>query len=588
MARVMVVDERVHVADLLVERLRESACVELCLRAAQNEDGFGGLLSGGPVGPLREQNVDTVVYSPPLVARRRMLPDLEHAEMVFQQCAQAGVRRFVLLSSAAVYGASPRNTGFVPESRLLARNERQPLASRWLDLEALAAFYFDENSGARLAILRPAAVLVPGGADYFSRLFSRRLSIALPGHDPSLQLLGVEDLASAVRRAVEKKAEGIYNVAPDGVIPLRAALRLAKVRRLPVARALQRLVRFPLASLGLSHPVGQLEYIRYSWTISNSKIKRELNFAPRRKSAEALLDFLAAKPGNGRVRETELPEFDDFGMDRKYIAAYGRTLFKVLHDRYWRVEVDGINRVPREGRAVLVGIHRGFMPWDAVMLLHEIFQHTGRVPRFLIHPGLIKFPFLFNFHTKLGGIVACQENADWVLRGDELLGIFPEGIRGAFTPYRDAYRIGKFGRDEFVRMALRNRAPIIPVLTLGSAEIFPIIAKLEWRWWKRHTEWPFFPITPTWPLLPVPLPAKWHTQFLSPIHLEDRYPPETADDPQIVRAISTEVRERMQKALKEMLSRRSSIFFGSIFESRPAVEEKLSYEENLSFKEKMS
>jgi len=114
-------------------------------------------------------------------------------------------------------------------------------------------------------------------------------------------------------------------------------------------------------------------------------------------------------------------------------------------------------------------------------------------------------------------------------------------------------------------MALRHRAPIVPFITIGSAEIFPIFKKIEWRWWKRQTEWPCLPLT-TFPFLPLPLPSKWHTQFLAPIHVENQYPPEAADDPAAVRAISQEVRSRMEEAIAKILSRRKSIFYGSVFE----------------------
>jgi nucleoside-diphosphate-sugar epimerase/1-acyl-sn-glycerol-3-phosphate acyltransferase len=561
MARVAVIDERERLAELLVGRLRESPAVETCQHAPQTEDGYGGLLCGGRTGLLREQRIDTVVYTPPPV-RRHAAPDLADAEAVFKECARAGVRRFVLLSSAEVYGASHHNIGFLTESQLLLRRTGKSLASRWLELESLAAFYLGEGLETRLVILRPAATPVPGGGDYYSRLLRARVAVTLPGHDPTLQVLSPEDLADAVRYAVEGDARGVYNVAPDGVVPLRAALRLVGARRLPVPRLLQSPARFALSLAGLCHPSEQLDYVRYSWTVSNEKGKRELGFAPRRSSVEALREFRAAERGRA---ERKAEGFDDFGMDKEYIAAFGRTLFKFLHDHYWRVEYEGLGHVPREGRAVLVGVHRGFMPWDAVMALHLLVRETGRYPRFLIHPGLVKFPFLFNFHTKLGGVIACQENADRLLARGELLAIYPEGIRGAFALYREAYRLGKFGRDEYVKMALRHRAPIVPFVNVGSAETFPIIAKLDWGWWKRRTEWPFFPITPTWPLLPVPLPSKWHTQFLAPVHVEERYPPEAADDPAAVRAVGREVRARMEEAMGEMLRRRKSVFYGSIF-----------------------
>src|SRR5207253_1742231 len=238
-----------------------------------------------------------------------------------------------------------------------------------------------------------------------------------------------------------------------------------------------------------------------------------LGYAPKYSTTAALRNFMLAENSKARDQSVTSHEFDDFGMDKNYIAAYGRTLFNFLHQHYWRVEHRGLEYVPREGRAILVGVHRGFMPWDAVMALHTIVNEVKRYPRFLIHPGLIKFPFLFNFHTKLGGIIACQENADYVLDRDELLTIYPEGIRGAFSLFRQPYRLKKF-RDDYVKIALRHRAPIVPFVTVGSAEIFPILKRIDWGWWKRWTEWPFFPLTPTWPLLPVPLPSKLHMKFL--------------------------------------------------------------------------
>ncbi|HYE16456.1 MAG TPA: 1-acyl-sn-glycerol-3-phosphate acyltransferase, partial [Pyrinomonadaceae bacterium] len=489
-------------------------------------------------------------------------PDLDDAERVFRQLASAGARKLVLVTSAAVYGASPHNTGLLTEATPTPRADASTVCGAWARLEALAAEALGETA-ARLVVLRHAPAPQRGGRDYFSRLLGGRAALALPGHDPSLQLLDAEDLAEAVALALERARPGTYNVAPDGVVPLRAALRLAGARRVPVPRTLQRAARAALAAGGKAAPAGQLDFIRYSWTISNEKLKAETGFAPRRSSAEAAARFggeMVNAQTNGRLR------FDDFGMDERYTSRYGRTLFAFLERVYWRVEAEGLEHVPREGRAVLAGTHRGFMPFDAVITLNLVGRAAGRYPRFLIHPGLIKFPFLFNFHTKLGGVVACRENADRLLARGELLGIYPEGIRGAFSLYRDAYRLGKFGRDEFARVAIRNRAPIVPFVNVGSAEIFPILARLDWGWWKRNTEWPFFPLTPTWPLLgPLPLPSKWHVRFLPALNVHERYPPEAADDPRAVREVSLEVRRRMEAAWREMLGRRKHIFWGSIF-----------------------
>ena len=558
MARVLIIAASSSLAHYLVNRLSKSPVVEACHLAPRFHGGSYARL-------LAEHAINTVIYSPQLHSQKRIIPHLAEAAAVFAECAHTGMARVILLSSAAIYGAGPHNPGFISELQALARSRVNAVGNVWVKLEALATASLGQHTGTQLTIVRPAALLAPGEANYFSRLFCRRFAITLPLHDPSLQLLSPEDLASAVCSAVERHEGGVFNVAPDGVIPLRVALRMAGVRRVPLWRIVQRLPRQVLSSFDLAHPTDQLEYIRYSWTISNKKIKQELGFVPTQSSAEVLQDFLHHQ-GHGKYGgPARRLDFDDFGRDPHYIRAWRRRLFTLLHDYYWRIEVKGIEHIPRQGRAVLAGTHRGFMPFDGMMILHLVAREVGRYVRFLIHPGLTKTPFPFNW-WKLGGLNACRENADYVLQHDELLGYFPEGVQGALRYYREAYRLGKFGRDEYVKAALRNRAPIVPFVTVGSAEIFPIIAKIHWPWWQRLSMWPCIPIAPPFPFLPLPLPTKWHTRFLAPLPVEQHYPPEAANDAATVRAISQEVRARMQNAIDDMLRRRKSIFVGSVFE----------------------
>jgi 1-acyl-sn-glycerol-3-phosphate acyltransferase len=486
------------------------------------------------------------VYLPSSTDRDGMMPDLSEAELVFQQSARLRPRKLVLLSSALIYGTGPGRQSLVDEDHAAGSHGGHQICSRWKSLEAMAGQYL--RGDVPLTVLRPTTVL-PSPALLSQRL-KHRLTLTLPGHDPTLQLLSLGDLAEGILCAIERDRPGVFNVAPDGVVPLHAGVRIAGGHRIPIPRTLQRLARRSET----------LDYLRYSWTVSNRRIKEELGFAPRKSSVATVLECRNRSHANMASQ----PLFDEFGMDRNYIESYGKTLFRFLCDTYWRIEVKGLEHVPRQGRGVLVGMHRGFMPWDAVMTLHLLVRKTGRVPRFLTHPGLLKFPFISNFVTKLGGVVACQESADRVLESGELLGVFPEGVQGAFTPYRRAYQLLGFGRNDFAKMALRHRAPILPYVTVGSAETFPIFGLIKSRRWTRYSDWPCLPIS-TFPILPVPLPSKWHIQFLPAIHLEEQYRPEAAQDASVIKAISLEVRTKMQHAVDKMISRRRSIFFGSIF-----------------------
>jgi len=502
----------------------------------------------GPEANEGVTGVDAIIYA----ERAGEAPQDTHYQDLFRRWAHASPGVVVVLSSTQIHPPSYTHPGMVAEVSP-ARVQADQLSSRWLALEEAATEAF-ANSQTRLVLLRLAPVPFPAGKDYFSRLLKGGPCFTFAGYDPCLQFLSPKALTRAVVGVLEGEARGLYNVSPDGVVPLRKALALVGGWRLPMPVSIQFLARKLLAPLGLAATFEQAKRIRYPWTVSSDKLASELEL-PAVNNLEALQTHSKQAPPE------PAPHFDDFGQNPENIRFHRRFLLRFLHDFYWRVNYQGLEHVPDKGRAVLVGVHRGFMPFDGTMLLYSIARAKGRLARLLIHPCLVKPPCLATFITKLGGIIATRKNADWVLGNNELLGIYPEGIQGAFTFYKNAYRLGKFGRDEYVKIALRNSAPIIPFVTVGSAEIFPIFGRIDMAWFSRYTGWPFCPIT-----TPIPLPSKWHTQFLDPIQL-DRYSPEDADDPKTVARIGVEIKEQMQQALETLRQRRKSVFFGSLFES---------------------
>ena len=506
----------------------------------------------------------TLVYLAASFDRHGLEPDLDSAEEVFDACATGGLGHVVVVSSAAAGEPSAHYPGMVESGRQLGRWTGNTLAAGWLELERKARLALADGC---LTLLRPAAVLVPGGRDFWSRTFSRPVATTPWGFDPSLQLLAAEDLAARIAALVPAPpvagAARLQNVAPCGTIPLRQALMRARVWRLPLPYSLLFAMRKLLSALGLAARPEILDYLRYPFTIAEEPGCRE-SVSPgerqRRRSSLGALRKLASAAATA-ADDTET-SFDPFGLDPAYIARFGKTLFRFLHDVWWRIDPRGLEQLPRQGGAVLAGVHRGFQPWDGVMAMHLIASRLGRHIRFLVHPSLLKPPCLTPFMCRLGGVPACGENADWVLGQGEILAIFPEGIRGAFRLYdRKVYQLGKFGRDEFIRFALRHQVPIVPFVTLGSAEIYPIFGGIRWSWFRRKTEWPFLPITPTLGL--VPLPSKWHTRFLERIET-GRFPPAAAGDPEVVRRLSLEVREKMQAALDDLQQRRRHLFWGDL------------------------
>ncbi|HKF80778.1 MAG TPA: lysophospholipid acyltransferase family protein [Thermoleophilaceae bacterium] len=253
---------------------------------------------------------------------------------------------------------------------------------------------------------------------------------------------------------------------------------------------------------------------------------------------------------------------DDWGLDEEFVELVF-PFFEFLYDRWWRVETSGVVHVPSHGRALLAANHAGILPWDGTMLSFAIQREhpLPRYPRFLVLNWAFDLPVISVAMRKVGGVVASPYNAFQLLEEDELVAVFPEGVKGAGKPFRERYRLQRFGRGGFVEIALRTRAPIVPVAIVGSEEIYPKLGDAPAV--GRLLGAPYFPLTPTFPWLgplgAVPLPSKWRIEFCEPIPIAD-YGPNAADDRSLVFELSERVRETIQQKLYENLVKRGSAF----------------------------
>jgi 1-acyl-sn-glycerol-3-phosphate acyltransferase len=253
---------------------------------------------------------------------------------------------------------------------------------------------------------------------------------------------------------------------------------------------------------------------------------------------------------------------DEWGMDEEFARAL-RPLLDFLYERWWRVETTGVQNVPAAGRAMLVANHAGILPWDGTMVSLAIQREhpQPRNPRFLVLDWAFTLPYVSVVMRKVGGVVASPYNAARLLEQDELVAVFPEGAKGAGKDFSERYRLQRFGRGGFVEIALRAGAPMIPVAVVGSEEIYPKIG--ESGLLARAIGAPYFPITPTFPLLgplgAVPLPSKWRIEFGRPIPTE-QYGPDAAEDRTLVFELSERVRDEIQNMVYDNLVRRGSAF----------------------------
>ena len=253
---------------------------------------------------------------------------------------------------------------------------------------------------------------------------------------------------------------------------------------------------------------------------------------------------------------------DEFGFDPEWTESL-LTLFKSLYRDYWRVETTGMENVPASGRALLVANHAGVLPWDGAMIKTSLFlEHPHpRHVRALVASLFMGMPVLSWFLRRTGQTVGHPDDTRRLLEQDQLVLVFPEGVRGTGKPYAERYKLRRFGRGGFVSTAIRAGAPIVPVSVVGAEEIYPMIADIPMV--AKLLGLPYFPVTPFWPWLGplgmIPLPSKWRIQFHKPVHV-DEHPREAADDHNLVMALSDQVRETIQQGVYDNLKLRRGVF----------------------------
>ncbi len=275
-----------------------------------------------------------------------------------------------------------------------------------------------------------------------------------------------------------------------------------------------------------------------------------------RYSVEAKVDAF------GRYRRGEY-EVDDFGMDEEFLDQM-RPLLNFFYNIWWRVSTHGIENVPGSGRALLAVNHSGVLPFDGAMVLASIAnEHPEPRPvRNIYLRWFAAIPFLNVILARSGQVMACPENAQLLLEQDQLVSVFPEGIKGVGKLYKDRYKLARFGRGGFIRSAMRTLSPIIPVAVVGAEEIYPAIRRADWL--GKPLGLPYLPITPTFPWLGlaglIPLPSKWSIDYCKPVKFKGDAA-EMSEDYLVVALLTEMIRKEIQTTLWRRLKRRRSIWY---------------------------
>ena len=261
------------------------------------------------------------------------------------------------------------------------------------------------------------------------------------------------------------------------------------------------------------------------------------------------------------VRLLEPPErLDQYGMDARFGERFAPVL-DLLYASWWRTAVRDVNHVPERGPALIVANHAGVVPWDALVLREAVRRDhpAHRRLRPLLDDRECDLPVVGPMFVRLGAVRASPQAAEALLSEGQLVGVFPEGSAGARKPWRERYRLQRFGRG-FVKLALRTGVPIIPCAIVGSEEASPGISRAGWL--AERLGVPLIgkgAALRFGPAAVLPLPSRWSLRFGPPVPLDDRGPAD-AQDTAVVNVLAERVRSTIQGMLEEDLAARGSVF----------------------------
>ena len=246
-------------------------------------------------------------------------------------------------------------------------------------------------------------------------------------------------------------------------------------------------------------------------------------------------------------------------------------LWEWFYRYYFRVKTDGWEHIPPEGQVLLVGSHNGGLAApDMSMVMYDWFRRfgVGRPAYGLMHRNVwLAYPELAQLAVQTGAVRAHPRMAIAALQKGASVLVYPGGGQDAFRPYHMRNKIYFAGRRGFIKLALRQQVPIVPVISRGAHDTLLVLGDIykamrqlhEWGMpWMFDLDPEVFPIylglpwglafgpLPNWPL-----PVQIRTRVCPPIVFE-RYGREAACDRAYVDACYQQVYVAMQKELDRL------------------------------------
>ncbi|HEX3822921.1 MAG TPA: lysophospholipid acyltransferase family protein [Mycobacteriales bacterium] len=267
---------------------------------------------------------------------------------------------------------------------------------------------------------------------------------------------------------------------------------------------------------------------------------------------------------------------DDWSVEppNQTLAVLQRPIWNLLCDYYFRLEVDGWERLP-DGPCLLVGVHSGAaLTMDSWTFVYAWWRRFGtdRVLHGTAHDILMATPGLGDYFRAMGVVPASRKSVTAGLAAGHDVMVWPGGEQDSMRSWTRRDDATLAGRRGFVRQALRSQVPIVPVASVGGHDTVFVVS--EGRWLAKLgglgsklraataplVVGPPFGIALETIPMHLPLPAKIRTEILDPVFLEGDADRE--NDEEYVEKIYDQIEATLQAGMDGLAAKRTlPVFF---------------------------
>ncbi|MDV6012624.1 NAD-dependent epimerase/dehydratase family protein [Haloechinothrix sp. LS1_15] len=262
---------RADIRNPLIERIISDAKVDTVVHASMNVH---------PAGPAPR----LAVKDTNIIGTMRLLAACQRSPRV---------RKLVVKSTAAVYGAGPRSPAVFTEDSPLIPTSSRGYVSDAIDMEGYIRGLGRRRDDLIITTARFANLMGPTVDTVLTRYFALPVVPTIFGYDARLQFVHSSDALAVLERATLYDIPGVFNVAADGVLTLSQAIRLAGRVELPVpSSALPTVVPALRGAKLVDFSPDQIRLLNYGRVVDTTRLTEEFGYTPRWSTREAFDDYV--------------------------------------------------------------------------------------------------------------------------------------------------------------------------------------------------------------------------------------------------------------------------------------------------------